>query len=187
MKTVSLGNQRQADYGSFVTGTVRLCASRGRSVRPGARAAPQMAAKVSGFVKLAIAAGEASPAPPVGPALGSKGVNIMGFCKEYNARTQDKKGQIIPVEITVYEDRSFSFILKTPPASELLKKAAGVTKASGDPSRKNAGNVTYDQLVEIAKIKLPDLNCTKLESALNVVRGTAKGMGISCDPAPADA
>ncbi|CAL6294021.1 unnamed protein product [Bathycoccus prasinos] len=145
----------------------------------GQRRVTTMAAKVAGYIKLAIEAGKANPAPPIGPALGAKGVNIMAFCKEYNARTSDQPGMIIPVEITVFEDKSFTFILKTPPASVLLKKAAGVAKGAADPQKQNVGSVTLAQLEEIAKIKLPDLNCTKVESAMEVVRGTANNMGIS--------
>merc|ERR1712118_55796 len=129
-----------------------------------------MAAKVSGFIKLAIDAGKASPAPPIGPALGSKGVNIMAFCKEYNARTQDKAGTVIPVEITVYEDKSFTFVLKTPPASVLIKKAAGIKTGSGNPSKEKVGTITMAQLKEIAEIKLPDLNCRgDVEAAIAIV------------------
>ncbi|CAL6296469.1 unnamed protein product [Bathycoccus prasinos] len=145
----------------------------------GQRRVTTMAAKVAGYIKLAIEAGKANPAPPIGPALGAKGVNIMAFCKEYNARTSDQPGMIIPVEITVFEDKSFTFILKTPPASVLLKKAAGVAKGAADPQKQNVGSVTLAQLEEIARIKLPDLNCTKVESAMEVVRGTANNMGIS--------
>ena len=146
-----------------------------------------MAKKVSKVIKLALQAGTANPAPPVGPALGAAGVNIMMFCKEYNARTSDKKGTVIPVEISVFEDRSFTFILKTPPAAELLKKAAKVTKGSGQPAvRSKKGDLSYNfvadvtmaQIEEIAKIKLPDLNTNKLQSAMNTVMGTAKNMGI---------
>jgi large subunit ribosomal protein L11 len=145
----------------------------------GQRRVTTMAAKVAGYIKLAIEAGKANPAPPIGPALGAKGVNIMAFCKEYNARTSDQPGMIIPVEITVFEDKSFTFILKTPPASVLLKKAAGVAKGAADPQKQNVGSVTLAQLEEIAKIKLPDLNCTKIESAMEIVKGTANNMGIS--------
>jgi large subunit ribosomal protein L11 len=153
-----------------------------RDVRAAAgRRQTVMAAKVAGYIKLAITAGKANPAPPIGPALGSKGVNIMMFCKEYNARTQDQAGMIIPVEITVYEDKSFTFILKTPPASVLLLKAAGVAKGAADPQKQTVGRITRDQLEEIAKIKMPDLNCTKLESAMNIVAGTAANMGIKID------
>lgn len=138
-----------------------------------------MAAKVTGYIKLALDAGKASPAPPVGPALGSKGVNIMAFCKEYNAATQDKMGTVIPVEITVYEDRSFTFVLKTPPASVLIKKAAKIDKGSGQPQENKVGEITKEQLREIAEIKLPDLNCVKIEAAMNIVEGTAKNMGVT--------
>jgi len=140
-----------------------------------------MAKKVEKIIKLAIDAGKANPAPPIGPALGAAGVNIMMFCKEYNARTQDQAGTVVPVEISVYEDRSFTFILKTPPAAELLKKAAGIAKGTGTPGGrdyKKAGEVTKAQIEEIAKIKMPDLNTNKLESAMNTVMGTAKNMGI---------
>lgn len=138
-----------------------------------------MAAKVTGMIKLALEAGKANPAPPVGPALGSKGVNIMQFCKEYNAATQDKVGTVIPVEITVYEDRSFTFILKTPPASVLLKKAAGIETGSGEPNKTMVGRVTRAQVQEIAQIKLPDLNCRSLASAERTIEGTARNMGIT--------
>jgi len=146
-----------------------------------ARAPSMMAKKVTKIIKLALDAGKANPAPPVGPALGAAGVNIMMFCKEYNARTSDKAGTVIPVEISVFEDRSFTFILKTPPASELLKKAAKIPKGSGFPAGRSyvkAGEVTTAQIEEIAKIKLPDLNTNKLASAMNTVKGTAKNMGI---------
>eukprot|EP00887_Chlorella_sp_A99_P000451 scaffold17.g451.t1 len=135
------------------------------------------------MIKLALPAGKANPAPPVGPALGAKGVNIMQFCKEYNAATQDKAGTIIPVEITVYEDRSFTFVLKTPPASVLLKKAAGVETGSGEPNRKMVGKVTAEQVREIAAIKLPDLNCEDLEAAARTIAGTARNMGITVEGA----
>lgn len=138
-----------------------------------------MAKKVIGMIKLAIEAGKATPAPPIGPALGQKGVNIVMFCKEYNARTADKAGLIIPVEITVYEDKSYTFILKTPPASILLAKAAGVAKGSGDPQKTKVGSVTKQQVMEIAQTKLPDLNTNKIESAMRIIEGTAKNMGIT--------
>ncbi|KAJ6753465.1 60S RIBOSOMAL PROTEIN L12 [Salix purpurea] len=138
--------------------------------------------KVIGLIKLALEAGKATPAPPVGPALGSKGVNIMAFCKDYNARTADKAGYVIPVEITVYDDKSFTFILKTPPASVLLLKAAGVEKGSKDPQMEKVGKVTIDQLRTIATEKLPDLNCTTIESAMRIIAGTAANMGIDVDP-----
>ncbi|GAQ81824.1 chloroplast ribosomal protein L11 precursor [Klebsormidium nitens] len=136
------------------------------------------AKKVVGLIKLALDAGKATPAPPVGPALGAKGVNIMMFCKEYNARTADKAGFVIPVEITVFDDKSFTFILKTPPASVLIKKAAGVEKGSGKSSKERVGTITRAQVEEIAKTKLPDLNCISLDAAVNIVSGTAKNMGI---------
>nr|BDA97958.1 ribosomal protein L11 [Chroomonas collegionis] len=138
-----------------------------------------MAKKVIGMIKLAIDAGKATPAPPIGPALGQKGVNIVMFCKEYNARTADKIGYIIPVEITVYEDKSYTFILKTPPASVLLSKAAGVAKGSGTPKEKKVGSITTQQLKEIAETKLPDLNTKKIEAAMRIIEGTAKNMGIT--------
>ncbi|XP_009348693.2 50S ribosomal protein L11, chloroplastic-like [Pyrus x bretschneideri] len=140
------------------------------------------AKKVIGMIKLALEAGKATPAPPVGPALGSKGVNIMAFCKDYNARTADKPGYVIPVEITVYDDKSFTFILKTPPASVLLLKAAGAEKGSKDPKMEKVGKVTIDQLRTIAQEKLPDLNCTTIESAMRIIAGTAANMGIDVDP-----
>ncbi|XP_010542112.1 PREDICTED: 50S ribosomal protein L11, chloroplastic [Tarenaya hassleriana] len=140
------------------------------------------AKKVVGMIKLALEAGKATPAPPVGPALGSKGVNIMAFCKDYNARTADKAGYVIPVEITVYDDKSFTFILKTPPASVLLLKAAGVEKGSKDPKQEKVGKITVEQLRTIATEKLPDLNCTTLESAMRIIAGTAANMGIDIDP-----
>ncbi|APB34498.1 50S ribosomal protein L11 [Gloeomargarita lithophora Alchichica-D10] len=137
-----------------------------------------MAKKVTAIVKLALPAGKANPAPPVGPALGQHGVNIMMFCKEYNAKTADKPGMIIPAEITIFEDRSFTFVLKTPPASVLLAKAAGVPSGSGDPKNKTVGQVTQAQLREIAQTKLPDLNTENVEAAMNTIAGTARQMGI---------
>lgn len=138
-----------------------------------------MAKKVTGLIKLALPAGKATPAPPVGPALGQHGVNIAAFCKEYNAKTTDKIGLIIPVEISVYEDRSYTFILKTPPASVLLANAAKIKKGSSTPNKLTVGSITKDQLEEIAKIKLPDLNTNNLISATKIVKGTARNMGIS--------
>ena len=140
-----------------------------------------MAKKITALIKLALPAGKATPAPPVGPALGQHGVNIAAFCKEYNARTNDKAGLIIPVEISVYEDRSYTFILKTPPASVLLVNAAKVKsqKGSSAPNKIIIGSITKAQLEEIANIKLPDLNTTKLDSAMKIVEGTARNMGIS--------
>nr|YP_009944674.1 ribosomal protein L11 [Osmundea sinicola]QFR99968.1 ribosomal protein L11 [Osmundea sinicola] len=137
-----------------------------------------MPKKVVGFVKLALNAGKATPAPPVGPALGQHGANIVMFCKEYNAKTADKVGLVIPVEISIYEDRSFSFILKTPPASVLLAKAAGIVKGSGTPNSKKVGSISNFQLEEIAKAKLPDLNTSSIDQAMLIVKGTALSMGI---------
>ncbi|MDA8226960.1 MAG: 50S ribosomal protein L11 [Desulfitobacterium hafniense] len=137
-----------------------------------------MAKKVVGLVKLAITAGKATPAPPVGPALGQHGVNIMAFCKEYNERTKDQAGLIIPVEITVYEDRSFTFITKTPPASVLLKKAANIQSGSAEPNRKKVAQVNKDKVREIAELKMKDLNAASVEAAMRMVEGTARSMGI---------
>ena len=138
-----------------------------------------MAKKVVALIKLAIEAGKATPAPPIGPALGQRGVNIVMFCKEYNARTSDKIGLIIPVEITVYEDKSYTFILKTPPASRLIVKAAGIPKGSGNPKTTKVGSITKAQLKEIAEIKLPDLNTRNVEAAIKIIGGTAKNMGVT--------
>ena len=138
-----------------------------------------MAKKVVTQVKLQIPAGQASPAPPVGPALGQAQVNIMGFCKEFNARTQDQMGMIIPVVIDVYEDRSFTFITKTPPAPILLKKAAGIAKASGEPNKNKDASVTKEQVKEIAETKMQDLNAADVEAAMRMVEGTARSMGIT--------
>nr|YP_009395259.1 ribosomal protein L11 [Bryothamnion seaforthii]ARW64027.1 ribosomal protein L11 [Bryothamnion seaforthii] len=140
-----------------------------------------MPKKVVGFVKLALMAGKATPAPPVGPALGQHGANIVMFCKEYNAKTADKVGLVIPVEISIYEDRSFSFILKTPPASVLLAKAAGVDKGSGSPNLKKVGSISSTQLEEIAKTKLPDLNTDDISQAMCIISGTARSMGIAIE------
>ncbi len=134
--------------------------------------------KIIGLIKLQLPAGQASPAPPVGPALGQHGVNIMEFCKAYNAETQKQSGMIIPVEITVYADRSFSFITKTPPTSVLLLKAAKIDKGSGEPNREKVGTVTLDQVREIAKLKMPDLNAGTEEAAIQMITGTARSMGI---------
>jgi large subunit ribosomal protein L11 len=138
-----------------------------------------MVKKITALIKLALPAGKATPAPPVGPALGQHGVNIAAFCKEYNARTQEKTGLIIPVEISVFEDRSYTFVLKTPPASVLLANAAKIKKGSSTPNKVSVGSITKAQLEEIATIKLPDLNTVKLESAIRIVEGTARNMGIS--------
>ncbi|MDA8443078.1 MAG: 50S ribosomal protein L11 [Peptococcaceae bacterium] len=137
-----------------------------------------MAKKVVGLVKLAITAGKATPAPPVGPALGQHGVNIMAFCKEYNERTKDQAGLIIPVEITVYEDRSFTFVLKTPPASVLLKKAANISSGSATPNSKKVAKVDRSKVREIAEMKMKDLNAASIEAAMRMVEGTARSMGI---------
>ncbi|GGD32113.1 50S ribosomal protein L11 [Microbacterium faecale] len=137
--------------------------------------------KVSGLIKLQIAAGQANPAPPVGPALGQHGVNIMEFCKAYNAATEQQRGNVVPVEITVYEDRSFSFILKTPPAAELIKKAAGVKSGSGTPHTTKVGKITKAQVDEIAAVKQPDLNANDMEAAAKIVAGTARSMGITVE------
>jgi len=138
-----------------------------------------MAKKVVAIIKLALPAGKANPAPPVGPALGQHGVNIMAFVKEYNARTADQAGMVVPVEISVYEDRSFTFILKTPPASVLITKAAGVEKGSSEPNRKKVGSISRAQLREIAETKMPDLNANDIEAAMKIVEGTARNMGVS--------
>lgn len=137
-----------------------------------------MAKKVIAVIKLQIPAGQANPAPPVGPALGQHGVNIMEFCKAYNAQTQAQTGTIIPVEITVYEDRSFTFVTKTPPAATLLKQAAGVEKGSGEPNRNKIGKVSKEKIREIAELKLQDLNANDVEAAMKIIEGTARSMGI---------
>ncbi len=138
-----------------------------------------MAKKVVAIVKLALNAGKANPAPPVGPALGQHGVNIMAFCKEYNAKTADQAGMVIPVEISIFEDRSFTFILKTPPASVLIKKAAKIETGSNEPNKKKVGQITTAQLQEIAQIKLPDLNANDIDAAMKIVAGTARNMGVA--------
>ena len=137
-----------------------------------------MAKKVTGFVKLQIPAGQATPAPPVGTALGPQGINIMAFVKEFNSRTQSQAGIILPVEVTIFSDKSFTFILKTPPAAVLLKKEAGIEKGSGQPNRNKVGKVTRAQVRKIAEIKMPDLNCDTLESAMAMVAGAARSMGL---------
>ena len=137
-----------------------------------------MAKKVVALIKLAIPAGKANPAPPIGPALGQHGVNIMAFCKDYNARTAEKAGLIVPVEISVFEDRSFTFILKTPPASVLIEKAAKIEKGSGNPKVDKVGSITRAQLKEIAEMKMPDLNANDIEMAMNIIEGTARNMGV---------
>jgi large subunit ribosomal protein L11 len=138
-----------------------------------------MAKKVIAMIKLALPAGKANPAPPVGPALGQHGVNIMAFCKDYNARTADQAGMVIPVEISVFEDRSFTFVLKTPPASVLISKAAGIEKGSNEPNKKKVGAITQEQLREIAQTKMPDLNANDIEAAMKIVAGTARNMGVT--------
>ncbi|MCA1993988.1 MAG: 50S ribosomal protein L11 [Coleofasciculus sp. S288] len=138
-----------------------------------------MAKKVVAVIKLALPAGKANPAPPVGPALGQHGVNIMAFCKEYNARTSDQAGMVVPVEISVFEDRSFTFILKTPPASVLIRKAAGIERGSSQPNKQKVGTITRAQLQEIAQTKMPDLNANDIEAAMKIVEGTARNMGVA--------
>ena len=140
-----------------------------------------MAQKITGYIKLQIPAGKATPAPPVGPALGQKGVNIMSFTKEFNERTKNQMGMIIPVVITVYADRSFSFITKTPPAPVLIKKAAGIDTASGTPNKNKVGSITLAQAEEIAKTKMPDLNAASLEAAVSMIKGTARSMGVTVE------
>ena len=137
-----------------------------------------MAKKVTGQIKLQIPAGKATPAPPVGPALGQHGLNIMEFCKTFNERTKTMEGSIIPVIITIYGDRSYTFVTKTPPAAEMLKKAAGIIKGSGEPNRNKVGKVTQKQIEEIAKTKLPDLNANSLDAAVQIIKGTARSMGL---------
>ena len=140
-----------------------------------------MGQKITGYIKLQIPAGKATPAPPVGPALGQKGVNIMAFTKEFNERTKNQMGMIIPVVITVYADRSFSFITKTPPAPVLIKKAAGIDTASGVPNKNKVGSITLAQAEEIAKTKMPDLNAASLEAAVSMIKGTARSMGVTVE------
>ncbi len=137
-----------------------------------------MAKKITGYIKLQVQAGSANPSPPIGPALGQRGLNIMEFCKAFNSATQDKKGYIIPVVITVYADRTFTFVTKTPPVAELIKKAISLEKGSGEPNRKKVGKITLKQIEDIAKMKMPDLNTENLESACSMVSGTAKSMGL---------
>lgn len=138
-----------------------------------------MAKEITGYVKLQVKGGQANPSPPVGPALGSKGLNIMEFCKQYNARTQDKIGQVLPVLITVYSDKTFEFVVKTPPAANMLLEAAKIKSGSAEPNRKKVGSVSWDQVKEIAEVKMPDLNAFKIESAMKMVAGTARSMGIT--------
>jgi large subunit ribosomal protein L11 len=140
-----------------------------------------MAKKVTGMIKLQLPAGKATPAPPVGPALGQHGVNIMGFCKEFNAKTANQAGLIIPVVITVYQDRSFSFILKTPPAAVLIKKELGLESGSGVPNRTKVGKITKDQIRKIAELKMPDLNAATVDTAMSMIAGTARSMGVTVE------
>lgn len=140
-----------------------------------------MAKKVTGMIKLQLPAGKATPAPPVGPALGQHGVNIMGFCKEFNAKTANQAGLIIPVVITVYQDRSFSFILKTPPAAVLIKKELGLESGSGVPNRTKVGKLTKEQVRKIAELKMPDLNAATIETAMSMIEGTARSMGVTIE------
>jgi large subunit ribosomal protein L11 len=138
-----------------------------------------MAKKVTAIVKLEIAAGKANPAPPIGPALAQHGINLMGFCKEYNARTSDRIGDIIPAEITIFSDQSFTFVLKTPPTASLIRKALGIDRGSGEPNRNKVGTLSRDQVKQIAEIKMPDLNAIDLDDAMRQVEGTARSMGVN--------
>lgn len=152
-----------------------------KSVLPQYRRNINMAKKVTGMIKLQLPAGKATPAPPVGPALGQHGVNIMGFCKEFNAKTANQAGLIIPVVITVYQDRSFSFILKTPPVAVLIKKELGIESGSGVPNRTKVGKLTKDQIRKIAELKMPDLNAANIETAMSMIEGTARSMGVTVE------
>ncbi len=143
-----------------------------------------MAKEIGGFIKLQIKGGQANPSPPVGPALGAKGVNIMDFCKQFNARTQDKQGQVLPVVITVYKDKSFDFVIKTPPAAVLLLEKAKLKSGSAEPNRTKVGKIGWDLVKEIAEIKMPDLNAFKVESAMRMVAGTARSMGLVVEGTP---
>jgi len=138
-----------------------------------------MAKEVAGYLKLQVKGGQANPSPPIGPALGSKGINIMEFCKQFNARTQDKQGQVLPVLITYYTDKSFDFVIKTPPAAVLLKEAIKKQTGSAEPNRKKIGSVTWEQVKQIAETKMPDLNCFTIESAMKMIAGTARSLGIT--------
>jgi len=138
-----------------------------------------MAKEISGYLKLQVKGGQANPSPPVGPALGSKGLNIMEFCKQFNARTQDKMGQVLPVLVTIYSDKSFDFVVKTPPAAVMLLEAAKLKSGSAEPNRKKVGSVSWDQVKEIAEVKMPDLNAFEIPSAMRMVAGTARSMGIT--------
>lgn len=143
-----------------------------------------MAKEVTGYLKLQVKGGQANPSPPIGPALGSKGLNIMDFCKQFNARTQDKQGQVLPVLITIYNDKSFDFVIKTPPAAVLIMDAAKKQKGSPEPNRNKVGSITWDQVRTIAESKMPDLNAFKVESAMKMVAGTARSMGITVSGTP---
>jgi len=143
-----------------------------------------MAKQIETYVKLQVKGGQANPAPPIGPALGSKGLNIMEFCKAFNARTQDKQGQVLPVVITVYKDKSFDFVIKTPPTAELIKKASEVKVGSAEPNRKKVGAINWEQVREIATIKMPDLNAFSIEAAMRMVAGSARSMGVSVEGTP---
>ena len=138
-----------------------------------------MAKEITGYLKLQVKGGQANPSPPVGPALGSKGLNIMEFCKQFNARTQEKMGTVVPVLITIYSDKSFDFVVKTPPAANMLIEAAKIKGGSSEPNRKKVGSVTWDQVKEIAEVKMPDLNAFKMVSAMKMIAGTARSMGIT--------
>jgi large subunit ribosomal protein L11 len=138
-----------------------------------------MAKEVTGFLKLQVKGGQANPAPPIGPALGSKGLNIMDFCKQFNARSQDKQGQVLPVLITIYNDKSFDFVIKTPPAAILIKEAIKLQTGSKEPNRQKVGSITWDQVRKIAELKMPDLNAFEVESAMRMVAGTARSMGVT--------
>lgn len=143
-----------------------------------------MAKEVTGYLKLQVKGGQANPAPPIGPALGSKGLNIMDFCKQFNARTQDKQGQVLPVLLTIYNDKTFDFVIKTPPAAVLILDAAKKQKGSAEPNRTKVGSITWDQVKTIAQTKMPDLNAFKIESAMKMVAGTARSMGITVSGTP---
>jgi large subunit ribosomal protein L11 len=138
-----------------------------------------MAKEIEGYLKLQVQGGSANPSPPVGPALGSKGLNIMDFCKQFNARTQDKQGQLLPVVVTIFKDKSFEFIIKTPPAAVMLLEKAGLKKGSGEPNRTKVGSVSWDQVKEVAEFKMADLNAFKVESAMKMIAGTARSMGLT--------
>jgi large subunit ribosomal protein L11 len=143
-----------------------------------------MAKEITGYLKLQVKGGAANPSPPIGPALGSKGLNIMDFCKQFNARTQDKPGQVLPVLITIYNDKSFDFVIKTPPAANLILEAMKKQKGSAEPNRSKIGSITWDQVKTIAEIKMPDLNAFKVDSAMKIIAGTARSMGVTVSGTP---